>query len=169
MVELTEVSQSTEDMIAQQQAAAEKAAAAAAAAAAGDEDDEAGADEDDDDYEEVPALGDAQGADDDDEDDEDDEDVDEDGVLDESLFARLSALVDVIPPTARARAYTTASRVAGFTLAAARLAGTAAWVLSTASLLVFLPMGLAVEREQVEMMQMQQFQQQQNAQKGVTA
>lgn len=72
----------------------------------------------------------------------------EDDFLDnESLLERLGALVDIVPPTFRQQvvnsAYTSVSL--GFTLG--KTVGSAAWIISTALLLVYLPLSLELERD----------------------
>ncbi|KAJ1345167.1 hypothetical protein BSLG_000682 [Batrachochytrium salamandrivorans] len=92
---------------------------------------------------------------------EDDSDDDDDDVLEESLLERLAALVDVVPPTARAHMYNTVAHSMDLTFLAGRLLGFGAWVIATGGILVFLPLALSVEREQVAIMQDQQMRQQQ--------
>ena len=104
--------------------------------------------------------------DDDYEDIEDDLQVeDEHDVSSESLLERLSALVDIIPPVQRTKALHALADVAEWTVGAFQTLGSGIWILSTGSLLMFLPMTLELERERAIIDQeVQQRMQQQQAQ-----
>ncbi|KAJ3272389.1 mitochondrial import receptor protein [Terramyces sp. JEL0728] len=84
------------------------------------------------------------------------EDSDDDYLEEESLLERLAALVDIIPPTTRAKVSNAVSNSVSFGFGLGKLAGSGLWVLTTAALLVFLPVGLELEREQVAFQQEQQ-------------
>ncbi|KAJ3313488.1 hypothetical protein HDV04_001917 [Boothiomyces sp. JEL0838] len=87
---------------------------------------------------------------------EEEEDSDDDYLEEESLLERLAALVDIIPPTTRARVSNAVSNGVSVGFGLGKLAGSGLWVLTTAALLVFLPVGLELEREQVAFQQEQQ-------------
>ncbi|KND04803.1 uncharacterized protein SPPG_00505 [Spizellomyces punctatus DAOM BR117] len=73
---------------------------------------------------------------------------DEDDIQDESLLERISALVDVVPPSTRRSIVRSVKNVTSATWGAAQWVGSAAWVLATAAMLVGLPVALELEREQ---------------------
>ncbi|KAI9103193.1 mitochondrial import receptor subunit Tom22-domain-containing protein [Phlyctochytrium arcticum] len=99
---------------------------------------------------------------------DDDDEEEEDDLVDESLLERISALVDVIPPTTRQRVVSSVKNVVRTTWTAAEWAGSAAWVVATAAMLVGLPVALELEREQFVFQQEAQMRaQQQQAQQMV--
>ncbi|KAI8826265.1 mitochondrial import receptor subunit Tom22-domain-containing protein [Fimicolochytrium jonesii] len=102
------------------------------------------------------------------EDDDEDEFEEDEDLARESLLERISALRDVIPPTTRVRVVKTVTRAVEATWGAAQWVGSAAWVVSTAVMLVGLPVALELEREQFVFQQEAQMRvQQQQAQQMV--
>lgn len=95
-------------------------------------------------------------------DDEDDDDEDE-SLEDESLLERLAALMDIVPPVARAKAWIALSDAGSFSWSLAQTAGSGLWILSTGLLLTLLPVALELERERavIDQEQQQRIQQQQ--------
>jgi import receptor subunit TOM22 len=92
------------------------------------------------------------------------DDEEEDDILeDESLLERLSALVDIVPPVARAKAWIALSDAGSFSWSLAQMAGSGLWILSTGLLLTLLPVALELERERavIDQEQQQRIQQQQ--------
>jgi len=71
----------------------------------------------------------------------------DDSLATESLFDRLSALVDIIPPTTRHAISTRISKTASLIHRGSKLAGNIVWVVTTSALLVGLPLALALEDE----------------------
>ena len=71
----------------------------------------------------------------------------DDSLGSESLFDRLSALVDIVPPTTRHAISTRLSKTASFIKRGGRLAGNVVWIVTTSALLVGLPLALALEDE----------------------
>ncbi|TKY85064.1 hypothetical protein EX895_006144 [Sporisorium graminicola] len=125
MVRLEEVPD--EEIIRQQRSSAAAAAAAAA---------------DDDDWEEEEDS-DAES------DFSDDSDVSERGLAlrEESIWERLSALRDIIPPSTRRSIASTFNTTTSYAFTGSLLAGKLVWVVTTSALLVGLPFALAVEDE----------------------
>lgn len=101
---------------------------------------------------------------DDDEDEEDDDEEEE-----ESLLERLSALVDVVPPTTRRSISRTVKNAASAAWGTAQWVGSAAWVVATAAMLVGLPVALELEREQFVFQQEAQMRAQQQQAQQVNA
>ncbi|KAG6917471.1 hypothetical protein DXG01_002448 [Tephrocybe rancida] len=81
---------------------------------------------------------------------------------DETFFDRLSALVDIVPPTTRHTITSRISRTASFLKRGGKIAGNIVWVITTSALLVALPLALSLEDEakivaqEKEMMEQQQ-------------
>ncbi|KAK4683932.1 hypothetical protein P7C73_g6277, partial [Tremellales sp. Uapishka_1] len=91
----------------------------------------------------------------------DDEDDDED-ILNETVYERLAALKDIIPPTTRtslSSSYRSTKSWLGWSF---KKTGTVAWILTTSALLVGLPLALAIEDE-TRVMQQEKEMQMQNA------
>ncbi|KAH8825416.1 mitochondrial outer membrane translocase complex, subunit Tom22 [Flagelloscypha sp. PMI_526] len=65
----------------------------------------------------------------------------------ESFLDRVSALVDIIPPSTRHSIATRVGNAAGFAKLGAKFAGNVVWVLTTSAILIALPLGLALEDE----------------------
>lgn len=75
----------------------------------------------------------------------------------ESLFDRVYALKDVIPPNARRQVTGTVSAVTSFTKSSVMFGGKALWILSTSAFLVGVPWALAyAEEEQIMQMEREQ-------------
>lgn len=70
-----------------------------------------------------------------------------DAIEKESFVDRLSALVDIIPPTTRHSIYSTLSKGAGALKSGGKFMGNAVWIFSTSALLVALPLALVLEDE----------------------
>ncbi|CAD6910026.1 unnamed protein product [Tilletia controversa] len=87
---------------------------------------------------------------DDDEDDDEDEDEDDDfddDLSKETLFDRIAALKDIIPPQTRRSIANTVSTVSDVAWFGGRIIGVLGWVVTTSALVVALPLMLAVEDE----------------------
>ncbi|KAK0546769.1 mitochondrial import receptor subunit Tom22 [Tilletia horrida] len=82
----------------------------------------------------------------DEEDDEDDDDEDVDPSK-ESIFERIAALKDIIPPQTRRSIASTVSTVTNVTWFGGRIIGSLGWVVTTSALVVALPLMLALEDE----------------------
>jgi mitochondrial import receptor subunit TOM22 len=65
----------------------------------------------------------------------------------ESLYDRLAALVDIVPPTTRQTISSRVSRTTSFLIRGGKIAGNVAWVIATSALLVGLPLVLVLEDE----------------------
>ena len=65
----------------------------------------------------------------------------------ESLFDRLAALQDIVPPTTRHSISSRVSRTTSFLVRGGKFAGNIAWVIATSALLVGLPLVLVLEDE----------------------
>lgn len=79
---------------------------------------------------------------------EDDSDDDDDETLEETVYERLVALKDMIPPKHRAKisgAFNTTYNMVASTL---RFGGNAMWILSTSAIMLGVPYALAVGEEQ---------------------
>ncbi|KAJ5091620.1 mitochondrial import translocase subunit Tom22 [Penicillium alfredii] len=83
---------------------------------------------------------------------------DEDAELDtESLLDRVSALKDMIPPSARRTVTSSVSSLTSFTKASLSFSGKALWVISTSAFLIGVPWALAyAEEEQYIQMEREQ-------------
>lgn len=66
---------------------------------------------------------------------------------DETFIDRLTALVDIVPPTTRQSIYSRVSKTASFFKRGGKLAGNIVWVLTTSAILVGLPLALSLEDE----------------------
>ncbi|KAJ5166927.1 Mitochondrial import receptor subunit tom22 [Penicillium canariense] len=85
-------------------------------------------------------------------DDEEDLELEE-----ESLYDRLSALKDIIPPGARRTVTSSVSSLTSFTKASLSFSGKALWVISTSAFLIGVPWALAyAEEEQYIQMEREQ-------------
>lgn len=65
----------------------------------------------------------------------------------ETIFQRIAALVDIVPPTTRYKIYTRAAQTASTLKSVGKLAGNIIWVVTTSALLVGLPLALSLEDE----------------------
>lgn len=93
-------------------------------------------------------------------------DDEEDLLADESLYDRLVALKDIVPPTTRNKAHARYVSAKTWTWWSLQSAGSVAWWVSTSALLIGLPLALAIDDEhkvvqQEREMQMQNYGQQQ--------
>ncbi|KAF7314276.1 Mitochondrial import receptor subunit TOM22 [Mycena kentingensis (nom. inval.)] len=92
--------------------------------------------------------------------------VDSQPDVDESLFDRLAALVDIVPPTTRHAISERVSKSASLLKRGGKLAGNFVWIITTSALLVALPLALVLEDEakivaqERELLEQQQGQQQ---------
>ncbi|KAK3680081.1 mitochondrial import receptor subunit Tom22 [Recurvomyces mirabilis] len=84
--------------------------------------------------------------------------------LDETLFDRLAALQDIVPPTYRKSISNAASTGYSWAASAAGFSGTALWVVSTSALLLGVPWALAFSEEQQVQEMEREMRMQQNAQ-----
>jgi mitochondrial import receptor subunit TOM22 len=73
--------------------------------------------------------------------------VDSDSPVDESLFDRISALKDIVPPTTRHSIVSKVSKTASFVKRTTKFAGNVIWVVTTSALLIGLPLALILEDE----------------------
>lgn len=80
---------------------------------------------------------------------DDDDEVTERGLAlrEETIWERLSALRDIVPPSTRHRIASNLSTASTYVYVGGRLVGGLAWVVTTSALLVGLPYALAVEDE----------------------
>jgi import receptor subunit TOM22 len=67
--------------------------------------------------------------------------------VDETLFDRLAALVDIVPPTTRQKISSRVSSVASSAAWGGKLVGNLVWIVTTSALLVGLPLALSLEDE----------------------
>lgn len=65
----------------------------------------------------------------------------------ETFYERLSALVDIVPPTTRHKISSSVSKTAGFFKSGGKLVGNLVWIVTTSALLVGLPLALSLEDE----------------------
>lgn len=65
----------------------------------------------------------------------------------ETFYERLTALVDIVPPTTRHKISSRVSQTAGFFKSSGKLVGNLIWILTTSALLVGLPLALSLEDE----------------------
>ncbi|KAJ5161524.1 hypothetical protein N7492_006916 [Penicillium capsulatum] len=81
----------------------------------------------------------------------------DDEVEEESLADRLSALKDIVPPSARRAVTTSADTLTSFTKASLSFSGKALWIISTSAFLIGVPWALAyAEEEQYIQMEREQ-------------
>jgi import receptor subunit TOM22 len=75
----------------------------------------------------------------------------------ETLYERLSALKDIVPPSARLQVTNTVSTVTSFAKSSIAFSGKALWILSTSAFLLGVPWALAyAEEEQYIQMEREQ-------------
>lgn len=85
---------------------------------------------------------------------EDEEDLD---LEEESLYERISALKDIIPPSARRTVSNSVSTITSLTKSSLSFSGKALWVISTSAFLIGVPWALAyAEEEQYIQMEREQ-------------
>jgi mitochondrial import receptor subunit TOM22 len=73
--------------------------------------------------------------------------VESDASVDETLFDRILALKDIVPPTTRHTISSRISKTASIFKRGSKLVGNVIWVLTTSTLLVGLPLALILEDE----------------------
>jgi len=66
---------------------------------------------------------------------------------DETLFDRIAALVDIVPPTTRHSISSRLSKTASVLKRSGKILGNVVWVVTTSALLVGLPLALSLEDE----------------------
>ncbi|KAF9242579.1 mitochondrial import translocase subunit Tom22 [Melanogaster broomeanus] len=66
---------------------------------------------------------------------------------DETFYDRLSALVDIVPPSTRHNISTKVSTTASFVKKTGKVLGNIVWIVTTSALLVGLPLALTLEDE----------------------
>jgi import receptor subunit TOM22 len=66
---------------------------------------------------------------------------------DETIFDRLAALVDIVPPSTRHSISSKISKTAAFIQRGGKIVGNIVWVVTTSALLVGLPLALSLEDE----------------------
>ncbi|KAF5338892.1 hypothetical protein D9611_008766 [Ephemerocybe angulata] len=82
--------------------------------------------------------------------------------VDESIFDRVAALVDIVPPTTRHSISSKVSKTASVVKKTGKVFGNLVWIVTTSALLVVLPLALALEddaklaAQEREMMEQQQ-------------
>ncbi|KAI8894048.1 mitochondrial outer membrane translocase complex, subunit Tom22 [Globomyces pollinis-pini] len=79
----------------------------------------------------------------------DDSDDDDEFLEEESILERLTALVDIVPPTVRVKLSNVVSDGFNAGLTVAKFLGNGAWIVATSTLLVALPVLMETERETV--------------------
>jgi len=91
--------------------------------------------------------------------------LDSEASVDESLFDRITALKDIVPPTTRHSISTRVLKTASFVKRASKVVGNIVWVVTTSALLVGLPLALALEDEaKIVQQEKEMLEQQQGAQ-----
>lgn len=65
----------------------------------------------------------------------------------ESFYERLTALVDIVPPTTRQKISSRFARTASFFKSGSKVVGNIVWIVTTSALLVGLPLALSLEDE----------------------
>jgi len=91
--------------------------------------------------------------------------LDSEASVDESLFDRITALKDIVPPTTRHNISTRVLKTASFLKRASKVVGNVVWVVTTSALLVGLPLALALEDEaKIVQQEKEMLEQQQGAQ-----
>ncbi|TEB39923.1 mitochondrial import translocase, subunit Tom22 [Coprinellus micaceus] len=65
--------------------------------------------------------------------------------VDESVFDRVAALVDIVPPSTRHSIATKVSKTASVVKKTSKVVGNLVWIVTTSALLVVLPLALALE------------------------
>ncbi|KAJ7254355.1 mitochondrial import receptor subunit Tom22-domain-containing protein [Mycena haematopus] len=88
---------------------------------------------------------------------------------DESVFDRLAALVDIVPPTTRHSIYERVSKTASWLKWGGKRAGSFVWIVTTSALLVALPLALVLEDEAKIVAQEREFLEQQQGQQQMLA
>lgn len=65
----------------------------------------------------------------------------------ESFYERLTALVDIVPPTTRQKISSSVSKTAGILKGTGKVVGNLVWIVTTSALLIGLPLALSLEDE----------------------
>ena len=65
----------------------------------------------------------------------------------ESFYDRLTALVDIVPPTTRQSLSSSLSKTSSFVKKTGRVVGNIVWIVTTSALLIGLPLALSLEDE----------------------
>ncbi|KZV91224.1 mitochondrial import translocase, subunit Tom22 [Exidia glandulosa HHB12029] len=87
--------------------------------------------------------------------------VSDNGIAPETLFDRLVALVDIVPPSTRHSISTRVENTANVVKRTGRVVGNIIWVITTSALLIGLPLALALEDEAKIIQQEKELQEQQ--------
>ncbi|KAK0449255.1 uncharacterized protein ARMOST_10688 [Armillaria ostoyae] len=88
---------------------------------------------------------------------------------DETIFDRIAALVDIVPPTARHSISSRVSKTASFVKKSGKFFGNIVWVVTTSALLVALPLALSLEDEaKIVAQEKEMLEQQQGAQQMIS-
>ncbi|KAI9349458.1 mitochondrial outer membrane translocase complex, subunit Tom22 [Zopfochytrium polystomum] len=81
------------------------------------------------------------------------DDEDDDDIYNETIFERIAALVDVVPPLSRYRIEKLVGATVRTVQTGFRWAGKGAWILATGGFLIALPVALEYERESFALQQ----------------
>lgn len=90
-------------------------------------------------------------------------DIEDNDMLDESLFDRIAALKDIVPPTYRKSVSSAATTGYSWASKAINFSGKTLWVVSTSALLLGVPWALAFSEEQQVQEMEREMRMQQNA------
>jgi import receptor subunit TOM22 len=90
--------------------------------------------------------------------------VDSDISNEESIFDRLAALVDIVPPTTRHKISSGVASTGSFLKTAGKRVGNIVWIVTTSALLVGLPLAVSLEDEAKVVAQEREQQEQQAGQ-----
>ena len=71
--------------------------------------------------------------------------IESDASVDESLFDRVAALVDIVPPSTRHSIASKVSKTASAVKKTGKVVGNIVWIVTTSALLVVLPLALVLE------------------------
>jgi len=99
---------------------------------------------------------------------EDDEEDEEGSPLDETLYERIVALKDMIPPSRRAQIQNSFDWTYGWVSAGLSFGGKSMWILSTSALMLGVPYVLAYTEEQQMLEMEKEMQMQQNVNEMIT-
>ncbi|KAJ4482246.1 mitochondrial outer membrane translocase complex, subunit Tom22 [Lentinula aciculospora] len=90
--------------------------------------------------------------------------VDSEIASDETLFDRLVALVDIVPPTTRRKITSRIASTGSFLKTSGKIVGNIVWIVTTSALLVGLPLAVSLEDEAKVVAQEKEAQEQQAGQ-----
>jgi mitochondrial import receptor subunit TOM22 len=90
--------------------------------------------------------------------------VDSDISNDESIFDRIAALVDIVPPTTRHKISSQVASTGSFLKTTGKVVGNIVWIVTTSALLVGLPLAVSLEDEAKVVAQEKEAQEQQAGQ-----